>query len=115
MMIVREWVLGVTACTVTLAVAGCSSGAELISLRPGQSKTVHGVFEHPPQRPGLRLPCIHSGSLDGPKRCAPVEYPNTPPKCLVRQDTPRPVDATLVREPNGSYYWLITALGGLPC
>jgi len=97
------------------AVAGCSSGAELISLRPGQSKTVHGVLEKSRQGPGFQLPCIHSGSLDGPKRCAPLEWPDGPPKCIVHHDGPRSVDATLFREPKGGYYWVITADDGQRC
>ncbi|MDQ1698847.1 MAG: hypothetical protein QOG34_710 [Frankiaceae bacterium] len=111
----REWLVGVAVAAAVAAVAGCSSGSESISLRPGQSKTVHGVIEEHRPGPGFQLPCIHSGSLDGPKRCAPLERPNGPPKCIVRQDPPRTVDATLYRQLDGSYYWVITADGGQPC
>lgn len=115
MMTDHEWLLGVATWAAVAVVAGCSSAPELISLRAGQSKTVHGVIEKPRQGPGFQLPCIHSGSLDGPKRCAPLEWPNGPPKCLVHDDAPRAVDATLFRQPNGSYYWVITADDGQPC
>lgn len=94
---------------------GCSSSPALITLPLGHSKTVHGVIEDAPAGPGLRLPCIHSGSVDGPKRCGPLAYPQGTPRCVLRGRSPATVDATLVRQKDGSYYWLVTRIGGQAC
>lgn len=105
---------GIAAATM-LVLLGCSSNSSEIPLPAvGHSTVVHGFAEVVGRGPGLLGLCVHKGTPTGPKRCSAVMYPTANPRCSSHMRI-TPITATLVREPNGGFHWLITELNGQAC